>query len=464
MILKLAGGEQMKEFVKFLLLMVGILVTALLFATACHDATDETLSDTPIDGLGDTSNDAPLTGTLSISQCYDFYYLEAAIEKFKKIHPDVVIVLNKYYNDREKYQQLITTQLLAGEADDLLDATAFSDIELAASGLLADFYPLMKNDPTFNEDDYYMNVFEAMAHKNKLIVFPACFTYLMIGVNNVFSPDLADKFRQYDKISLRELLDLYNSVEDKGHRYISQNIDALSATYDNINAFVDLENKTCSFNTPEYIRFITDIKNGTAPQKIANGEIGFTYGFTYFSKANQEEYALSYLFANTESNVYQIFLPNTEDEILTHFIPLVSENGKLNLVPIKRFCINEASKNKELAWEFVKFITTPEANEGVFIPTFPVNKELFQTYAVAELTQYIDYWRREFISVEGETADVVEQVKDILEAYNEMPMEYQPYFDFEAIPEIIKSYYAGTLTAEQAALELQNKVSLYLKE
>jgi hypothetical protein len=35
---------------------------------------------------------------------------------------------------------------------------------------------------------------------------------------------------------------------------------------------------------------------------------------------------------------------------------------------------------------------------------------------------------------------------------------------FEAIKEIMQSFYNGFLTAEQAALELQNKVSLYLKE
>jgi len=452
--------------------MAGLFIVLLLFATACNGLNSNTHQDTPTDThsdapnntLNDTHGDAPLTGTLTISQCFDFYYLEAAIERFKKIHPDVEIVLNKYDNDREKYKQQITTQLLAGVADDLLDATAFSDIDLAASGLLADFYPLMKNDPAFNEDDYYMNVFEAMAYKNKLIVFPACFIYLMIGVNNTFSSELTNKFRQYDKITFRELLDIYNSIEDKGNRSISKNIDALSATYNNFNAFVNLENKTCSFNTPKFIQFITDIKNGTNPQKIANGEIGFTYGFNYFSKADLEVYAKQYFFADVESNKYQIFLPNAEEEILTHFIPLVSENGKANVIPIKRFCINEASKNKELAWEFVKYITTPEANERVFIPAFPVHKGLFKTFADAELTEYIDYFRREFITVDGETADVVVQVKAILEAYNIMPMDYQPYIEFEAIPEVIRSFYAGVLTAEQAASELQNKMSLYLME
>jgi ABC-type glycerol-3-phosphate transport system substrate-binding protein len=67
---------------------------------------------------------------LTISVCWDFYELEAAIKKFNLIYPDVEIVLNKYNNEYEKYVQTVSTQLMSGSADDIIDATGLGGIKL----------------------------------------------------------------------------------------------------------------------------------------------------------------------------------------------------------------------------------------------------------------------------------------------------------------------------------------------
>ncbi|MCL1975692.1 MAG: hypothetical protein FWG61_05985 [Firmicutes bacterium] len=51
-----------------------------------------------------------------------------------------------------------------------------------------------------------------------------------------------------------------------------------------------------------------------------------------------------------------------------------------------------------------------------------------------------------------------------------MPMKYHAFFStggdsaYDMIEEIMVKYYQDILTAEQAASELQNKISLYLME
>jgi len=63
---------------------------------------------------------------------------------------------------------------------------------------------------------------------------------------------------------------------------------------------------------------------------------------------------------------------------------------------------------------------------------------------------------------------VVNEIVAAIEGYNNMPMETPNYTFGDSLSEIVNatmySFYMGVLTAEQAASELQNKISLYLME
>ena len=62
----------------------------------------------------------------------------------------------------------------------------------------------------------------------------------------------------------------------------------------------------------------------------------------------------------------------------------------------------------------------------------------------------------------------MEQVKAQVILYNELPMEYQRNLGemdlLDMIREVLNRFYLDTITAEQAASALQNKVSLLLME
>jgi len=137
--------------------------------------------------------------------------------------------------------------------------------------------------------------------------------------------------------------------------------------------------------------------------------------------------------------------------------------------PLKSFFINENSANKELAWEFVKFLSSPEyIRERDLMVGIPVNKEAFRTHAASYITDNIEMWQQYYAAIKGEPADVVKGIVAAIEGYNNMPMETPNYTIGDSLSEIVNetmySYYMGVLTAEQAASELQNKISLYLME
>jgi spermidine/putrescine-binding protein len=129
--------------------------------------------------------------------------------------------------------------------------------------------------------------------------------------------------------------------------------------------------------------------------------------------------------------------------------------------------ISEASQNKELAWEFLKFLTTPEATEKLLLTGMPVNRETFKTFSPSNIAWFINDYKNKGFTMDGEEADVVTQVMAKLEQYNELPMKCytsggdldETFFMYDCI-----AFLDGFLTAEQAASAMQNKVSLYLME
>ncbi|MCL1975002.1 MAG: extracellular solute-binding protein [Firmicutes bacterium] len=438
-----------------------ILVMTLLLTAGCRTIQnrEDSVSDIPFEEEQKVSEKQILT----VAVCMDYYKMDLIIERFTALHPDVIVEVDNYKGDEEKYRLQVKTQLLSGTAADIMDAMIFEEEKLSDNGLLADIYPLMKNDPDFKEKDYFMNVIDAMAYKGKLIIFPACWSYNTIGVNNLFSAELIKRFAAYETISYGQLYDLYNSSEETGGRSLCENIDLISAVIENANSFIDLESKQCYFNTPEFIDFICNAKNCTSPRKAADGELGLRFGPKLY-RADQEYYAKQYLFADAASTIPFFFFPYLEEEVFTHYIPITNKQGKILQYCTKRLCINEASKNKGLAWEFIKFLTTPQANENIYQPSFSVNRELYKTSISSNIAEFVDDWRKMGLEIAGETAGVVEEVMVKLAVYNDMPMENTRIVQYDIIVDLLTSFYNDVLTAEQAASELQNRFSLILME
>jgi len=450
------------------------LTIALLFSIAsCNNTPDNesigsqaSEQDKDPGNAGGPSGNKQLSGKLSISQCWNFLYLQGAIDEFTMLHPDVEIVLNKYDSDWEKYWAQVGAQLIAGTADDILDGSDFSYMDLADRGFLADFFLLMRDDPNFNEDDYYVNVFKGLEYKGGLYNFPTLFIYNIIGANNA-SPDLIGNFRQRDAISNRGMLDLFNALPDRGGRYVEKNFDAYYIIQNNFSDFVDFENRTCSFNTDKFIRLLEDAKAATNPIRIEENQLNMTLS-GQFPWWELEEYALQYLFFGTRATSYEMLYPYA-DNPFSHFIPVVNEKGNVIHFPLKSFFINENSKNKELAWEFVKFLASPEyIRERDVTIGIPVNKETFRAHAASYIAFDIEMRQQDHEAIEGEPSDLAQGIVAAIEGYNNMPMETPGYTFGDSLTEIVNatmySFYLGVLTAEQAASELQNKISLYLME
>ena len=423
------------------------------------------------DNAADNPDNQP-SRTLTISQCWDVYNMDAAIERFKSAHPDVEIILTKYNGNYEKFKMQVTTQLIAGTADDIIDMLGFpGSPTLAENGYTADLYPLMQNDPDFDVDDYFTSVFTGMEHRGRLHTFPLEFLYRLVGVNNVFSDELASDYMQYETISHRDMLKLHDGLEEKGNRYPSENLDGITAITTNFKSFVDYESREAFFDSDGFVSFIKQVRDATDPKKIEDGRLGNEVD--NINELHMQASAGRYLFAETGIQNEFVHFPSVGNGQFTHFIPLANDEGKIIITPGTSLAISEASGEKGLAWEFIKFLATddPIPDDMVLQAArpfwgMPINRTLFRKQAGLFYTGVAQRYIQHTGPINAEIPAFVEQIITRMENYNEMPMEFSGYFDVGdgILLDIISRFYMGDLTAEQAASELQNKYSLYMME
>jgi ABC-type glycerol-3-phosphate transport system substrate-binding protein len=417
------------------------------------------------------------TSTLSISILDNDYLRWAAIVRgFNEIYPNVKVTLNTYAGP--SYEEKIGIQLMAGTADDLLLMAVTKNS--FQPWYFVDLFELMRNDPSFDMDDSYMNIFEAFAENGMLVWLPKNFYYFFVGVNNTVSQELVDKFKQYDAITFSELMSFYNDLEYTWGRNALYGIDPITVLSMNYAAFVDFENRTCDFNNDFVIDLITDANNLTSQHRKDVGGIGYIVfrGGSSTSNVEIQEIAARYLFKTVPNNDYQFFVPN--EEVFTHFIPLLSENGKLMVESESSFGlgINAATENKEMAWEFIKYVSnlpgipTAEYNTGLIQPVY-TSRAAFRDSLPNVLDEFYRFTSNPRFSseithsVDVDRAEVIERLVDMFDNYNQMPMQETRTYTLAIsghIYEILTAFQNGLMTAEQAVSEIQNKVSLALME
>jgi ABC-type glycerol-3-phosphate transport system substrate-binding protein len=424
-----------------------------------QDTSDSTNEDSPAEST--------LSGTLTISQCWDTPQLDVAIRRFNEIHPDVEIVLNAYNNDWERYMTQVGAQLMAGVADDIIDASMLSQTDLSERGFLVDFLPLMQNDPDFVEDDFYMNVFRAFEYKGGLYTFPIIFCYDFVGINNTLSDELIENFKRHETMSHRQMLELYFAYADTDTFFLSSDMDAIVLVFDNFRTFVDYENRTAYFNTDDFISLLNYVREATNPQRIADGRLGWPTSWDP-TGAQTPEFFHRYVFMVADHGNYRAFFPISDRELFTHYIPFVTDDGNIPIRSTIRFFINAASENIELSWEFLKFLATDEGYANLFGSMgVPIKRDHFGRDAPEYIAMWINHLRANSFIIEGETQEIADNIISSMRNWNEMPMQiHHSSSDSlrEMIIETLTSFHHGLLTAEQAAEELQNRVTLYLME
>ncbi|MCL2397346.1 MAG: hypothetical protein FWC93_04695 [Defluviitaleaceae bacterium] len=169
---------------------------------------------------------------------------------------------------------------MEGVADTLINSRAIDWRHPGASRFFADWFDVMHSAPDFNEDDWFMNVFHAMAQDGRLVVFPQAFGYEIVFVNG-FVPGLVEAFEEYDFITISDINRLHNMLATDGRPHLMVNYSPYWAAMYNIRSFIDIEEYGwVDFNNDDFIQLIEETV------AVSSAERNRFFGAPFFTGAH----------------------------------------------------------------------------------------------------------------------------------------------------------------------------------
>jgi len=409
--------------------------------------------------------------TLTISYIWDYKDMPRLAKMYMAANPGVTIETNSFHDDYNLYEEQVTARLMAGTADDLLDNWRIHYRDSETNSKLADWFPIMRADPNFNENDYYMNVFKAASVDSRLFAYPMAFCYDMVAANNEI-PGLAEMLSQHGTVSIEDLMGMYQSIPTEGTYFLHNNFDEMLAAYWDMDSFLNYEDKTVNFDSPMFVEYLKEYKAVSDPAR----DFWMYDSPPMYEPAILDEDSQKYLFCDFMPTTYQFLIPFEGQLPFSGHVPLTNDKGQL-LIKVNdydSYVLNghTAPQTQELAWDFIKFMQDPancDINSSCPAIMAPVYKPLLRYQLESVIPTCLSYCKYTFgwQSTLGRD-QAVDSVFETLDQIYQMPMSNMYiYLSTDAISQIIQDdigkFHNGQMTAEQTAADLQNRVSLALK-
>ncbi len=407
---------------------------------------------------------------LNISLFREDAYVSLAAKKYEESHSGIKINVNAYMNANdsgadktsEKYTQILSTSLMSGKGDDIIDVSPISFFKLADKDMLLDLSEPLKE--SLNNDDYYMSVINAYQYHNKLYCMPISFVYDAYSLNQETAKALGIKMneRTFSLDTIKAYAEQIKSGEKTAlFDDSASGMSDVSLAYKlfslNMPKFVKMETKEVSIeNNQEFISILKAVKNIADKKQIAT-QAGYTRQENFYDGINQSLINIFGIYSPSmcQSGVVDYTAKNLK--LLTNKEGY-STFGSYSAIP----AINNKTKNKDLAIDFVRFLISKEMQTSTELMYCPVNKA-----AVKEASQLIvDNAAAEGYLPQGFTHETLDtNIKVFNEmAQNTTMLEFTDMVIRDFTMDEMTRFFAAEESAEQAAKNLQAKIDTYLKE
>lgn len=430
---------------------------------------------------------------------YIDWNIRSEIAKFNKESDKYTIYATSFSesNDTSDWEAALTkfnNELLAGNVPDIILLNSSMPVSSYASkGLFTDLYELLDKDPDLNKEDFLPNVLTALETNGKLYEITPNFSVQTLAAKT----SLVGTDRSITLDRAREIMaGMGNNVLMFNYELSSYDFIASVLTYSD---FVDYENGSCNFDTPEFKAFLEYAK--TLPkeidyEKLYNENPNYWQQYETACRENRALFSNVYLsdFSSYKQTRDGYF---GEDITFTGFPVANGSSSGAILNASSEIAISSKSKHKDGAWEFIKYlINNALTEEPVYIwdeskgdqidsgktkyvssgYNFPVLKDQLQKLGTQATVPDV-YINAEGKEVEQEISyyigDQEVKISRITQAEVDMLIDYfstvtkMSRYD-QSIVDIVKEetalYFDGTKSVDETASIIQSRASIYMSE
>ena len=403
-----------------------------------------------------------------------------SIEKYNMLNKNVFVEL-VVFNDHEKLYTTLNTELMGGGGPDIFELFTKHVIHKNKSPFIVDINRYIENDPDFDLASYNYQIIKAYEFNNQQYAMPIYARFIMMGINNDSLISVEEGFVEKETISYFDMLEYYAALPKKDDFYLEKDFDLPQII--SKDDYVDYFTMTSSFNSEAFIDILNISKDAREASRQFNASGGYDANsslleaslkdrfmffsirpyFDYIYFMPREEPYLSYEYAASE-NIYSEFKPigNAKGEVLLHS---------------PGYAMNANSKNQDAAWDFLKFMISEDACEGMDFSynfDFYVNKSVTEDSFKKALETYIFQYDSAYSNLPGialsnasltdEKKTAIQKAWEDAKMIMELPMKKKLDFAIENSNDILESFVNGHISAEQVAGELNNKVQIYINE
>jgi len=393
---------------------------------------------------------------------------------------DITINLNVIeFEDIESHVTRMSVGLMAGQhLYDVFDPWWHNVHALRDRGFILDFNELLYNDPIRNRDDYFENVLGALEVGGRLYTFPMFFRPDMIGINNRRVPQVfIDRFSQYASISILEMMRIQNDIHelhpDLSHLGLMHEVDnffGCSRSPVNIlmreaESHINFTTRTSNLTAPNFVEFISNINTAFGDISHLFGDSsGMVTGIIMRNSVRHVEQGVFTLYGGNMRVEESLF--NVVNPYFVHSVPFVDNEGRLHISGIHLFSISAATVNPDLAWEFVARVADSTRVVDYSIAMhIPINRVSAESrirdlmYAFTIDTRFT-LPLADDTNINNQIDEATGRLMDIIS----MPMTTDMSLPTTLVEDILEYFLLDVITAETAAQQLQNRISLWLIE
>lgn len=462
----------------------------------------------------DTSDGDGLSGTLTIKSQVPLDNYSAVpylAKEFMDLHPSVEIEIESGAFDvnasreellmaAQSFYADVSMEIASGEADYLLYSVGGNGMnvpQLTRNGFLVDLWPRWEADSELDPERYFTNVLEGFKVDGKLTALPYSFEFFDLYLNGEILDELGIDRQSIKTVDPNQVLDWYEQARethDDLNLLFSSGGKGVFYEYLERCRYIDLDSRTASFDSPEFIEFLDRSNNvlnedpDLTPELIGQGGTG---GFldANISYRNTGTYEKDVLAWTPEISMAAIeksrpgfavletaYLPNLitmlqPKEYAAGPYPLLSSDGKLGLISQEGFMMPASLKNQELAWEFMRYCLEArdvnrlnfmeQGSSKTYTTYIPLNKNTFQS--MLEDINQNGYHGTNLGYSDFDTVDpqaMTERVDEILDREMANLSLYNVDMD-----EFLQEFFVnGLTTSQECAKKMQDRAYIWLNE
>lgn len=411
---------------------------------------------TPADGAG--------AGVLKMAVFEQSFLLPILVNSYNEstIGCKIEIVDYSVFNTVSSPDQGITRlhmDIVSGKGPDLIELSAFYPNFYASKGVLADLKPFLAKDPELKLEDLSPALVALSEYDGGLYELAPCFELYTLGgdrsvVGETDEWGLERFFELADQHGLSTLLGGSMTRERFMESYLMFE-----------HSLVDYAQGRGDFEQEGFIKMLELSAELPSNEDVQMG--GNVFGALY---AGDQKLALASLGSDPVGTVTYLDTLFSDDVRFAGF-PTEEGNGTL-IIPSYRFGLCEESRNKEAAWDFFKFILseTAQSNQSL-MPGIPAVRVYMEERLKTMAAHYLDDKMKLFTEYQGvevvipprpadeKTLDKIKSLVENMDGFAQVDGNVA-----HAVEQETDKYYAGILSSQEVASNIQSRVSVYLSE